>query len=119
MVEEGTAKSTAEGFWDDPKEAEKFLKQLSGIKYWVNALDGLSSGVEDLQVLFEMTAEMPDEDSERELEREFAALVSRIEEVEAKSMLGEEGDNLGALLKINSGAGGTESNDWSSMLLRM
>ena len=95
------------------------MKQLSGIKYWVNALDSLVSGVDDLQVLYEMTAEMQDEESEKELEREHASLLSKIEEVEAKSMLGEEGDNLGALLKINSGAGGTESNDWSSMLLRM
>ena len=83
------------------------MKQLSGIKYWVNALDSLVSGVDDLQVLYEMTAEMQDEESEKELEREHASLLSKIEEVEAKSMLGEEGDNLGALLKINSGAGGT------------
>ncbi len=87
------------------------------MKYWVSAIDGLNSGVEDLEVLYEMASE--DESMEGEIESEFNALVARIEEVEAKSMLGEEGDNLGALLKINSGAGGTESNDWSSMLLRM
>lgn len=95
------------------------MKQLSGVKYWVNALDTLTGGVDDLQVLYEMASEMADEDSEKELESEYGALLAKIEEVEAKSMLGEEGDNLGALLKINSGAGGTESNDWSSMLLRM
>lgn len=82
-------------------------------------MDTLSAGVEDLQVLYEMTSEELDEAGEKEIEQEFAGLLAKIEEVEAKSMLGEEGDNLGALLKINSGAGGTESNDWSSMLLRM
>ena len=92
---------------------------MSGVKYWVNALDGLMSGVEDLEVLCEMAQMESDEAMEQEIESEYAALVARIDEVEAKSMLGEEGDNLGALLKINSGAGGTESNDWSMMLLRM
>ncbi len=103
------------------------------MKYWVSAIDGLTSGVEDLEVLYEMAAEAGGAQAggsdgeaksemaamEGEIESEYNALVARIEEVEAKSMLGEEGDNLGALLKINSGAGGTESNDWSSMLLRM
>lgn len=92
---------------------------MSGVKYWVNALDGLMSGVEDLEVLCEMAQMESNEAMEQEIESEYTALVARIDEIEAKSMLGEEGDNLGALLKINSGAGGTESNDWSMMLLRM
>lgn len=54
-----------------------------------------------------------------EIDKSFASLEKLLDEVELKSMLGEEGDNLGALLKINSGAGGTESNDWSMMLMRM
>ena len=92
---------------------------MSGVKFWVNALDSLSSSLEDLQVLYEMAQMEPDASAEQELESEYSGLVSRIDEIEAKSMLGEEGDNLGALVKINSGAGGTESNDWSMMLLRM
>ncbi|MBR5856646.1 MAG: peptide chain release factor 2 [Bacteroidales bacterium] len=114
-----TERSAAADFWDDPKAAEKFLKELSGVKYWVTALDGLMGGVEDLEVLYEMAQMEQDASMEQEIENEYTALVARIDEVEAKSMLGEEGDNLGALLKINSGAGGTESNDWSMMLLRM
>lgn len=70
-------------------------------------------------MLYEMAQMEEDASMEQELDAEYASLVAKIDEIEAKSMLGEEGDNLGALLKINSGAGGTESNDWSMMLLRM
>lgn len=86
---------------------------MSGVKYWVNALDAIESALADLEVLAEMEA--PAEEV-AEQEGRIEALLT---EVELKSMLGGEGDNLGALLKINSGAGGTESNDWSMMLMRM
>lgn len=112
-MEEGTKISTAAGFWDDPKEAEKFLKKLSGVKYWVNSLNALESALSDLEVLAEMEA------SAEEIAEQEEQIDALLTEVELKSMLGEEGDNLGALLKINSGAGGTESNDWSMMLMRM
>ena len=112
-VEEKEKVSAAEGFWDDPKAAEDFLKKLSGVKYWVNALDNVAVAIEELDLLQEMGAE------EAEIAAEEARVDEMLGELEFKGMLGEEGDNLGALLKINSGAGGTESNDWSSMLLRM
>lgn len=92
---------------------------MSGVKYWVNAIDSLTAAAEDLEVLYEMAQMEEDASMEAELDGEYASLITKIDEIEAKSMLGEEGDNLGALLKINSGAGGTESNDWSMMLLRM
>ena len=76
-------------------------------------MDSLSSGWEDLQVLREMEA------SEEEILEAESELEKNLEDIEFKSMLSQEGDNLGALVKINSGAGGTESNDWSSMLMRM
>jgi len=60
-----------------------------------------------------------DDTIEKEVESHFANLTKMLESLELRSMLGSEGDNLGAILKINSGAGGTESNDWSSMLMRM
>ncbi|MEG0517990.1 MAG: peptide chain release factor 2 [Bacteroidales bacterium] len=112
-VERGTEISTGAGFWDDPKEAEKFLKKLSGTKYWVNAINSIEAALEDLDVLGQMGA------SQQEIDGEEKKIDTLLAEVELKSMLGEEGDNLGALLKINSGAGGTESNDWSMMLMRM
>ena len=76
-------------------------------------MDSLSSGWEDLQVLKEMEA------SQEEIAEAESELEKNLEDIEFKSMLSQEGDNLGALVKINSGAGGTESNDWSSMLMRM
>ena len=98
-------------FWDDPKEAEKFLKELSGVKFWVTGYDKIASGVEDLNVLLEFEDE--------EIDQAYAVVVDELEALELRNMLGEEGDNLGAVLTINSGAGGTEANDWSAMLMRM
>ena len=79
----------------------------------MNALDAVAVAIEELDLLGEMGAD------EAEIAAEGEKVEKMLAELEFKSMLGEEGDNLGALLKINSGAGGTESNDWSSMLLRM
>jgi len=104
-------KTLAPDFWDDPKEAEKFLKELAGVKFWVNGYDKVAGAVEDLNVLLEFEDE--------EIDQAYAAAVSELEALELRNMLGEEGDNLGAVLTINSGAGGTEANDWSAMLMRM
>lgn len=73
--------------------------------------------LDDLDVLAEFARS--DESVTPELEEHYARTLSALEELELRNMLGEEGDSLGALLKINSGAGGTESNDWSAMLMRM
>jgi peptide chain release factor 2 len=106
-----TERTLAADFWDDPKEAEKFLKELSGVKFWVVGFDKVAMAVEDLNVLLEFE----DED----IDNAYAAAVGELEALELRNMLGEEGDNLGAVLTINSGAGGTEANDWSAMLMRM
>ena len=102
-------------FWDDPKKAELFLKQLNSIKSWIIEYDKSLSAVEDLDVLQEFSSE---EDSS-ELDDAYISALKLVEDLELKNMLGEEGDNLGAVLTINSGAGGTEANDWSAMLMRM
>ena len=106
-----TERTLAADFWDDPKEAEKFLKELSGVKFWVAGFDKVAMAVEDLNVLLEFEDE--------EIDNAYAAAVEELEALELRNMLGEEGDNLGAVLTINSGAGGTEANDWSAMLMRM
>jgi peptide chain release factor 2 len=103
----------APDFWDDPKAAEGFLKKLSGLKSPVAAFDDAAAKVDDLDVLLELA---PESD---ELEEAYAAAVEAVEAMELRKMLGAEGDNLGAVLTINSGAGGTEANDWSAMLMRM
>lgn len=104
-------RTLAPDFWDDPKEAEKFLKELSGVKFWVAGFDKVLGSVEDLNVLLELEDE--------EIDAAYATAVEELEALELRNMLGEEGDNLGAVLTINSGAGGTEANDWSAMLMRM
>ncbi len=109
--------SAAADFWDDPKAAEAYLKQLSGVKFWTDAHDRLMALADDLDVLIDFARD--DESAVSDVDVAAAELVSKIEDLELRNMLGEEGDNLGAILKINSGAGGTESNDWSAMLMRM
>ena len=112
-VAEGERQSQTPGFWDDPKAAEQFLKKLNPVKSWVTAYDRLRSQVEDLDVLLELDPEGEDTD------KAYAEAMSALEALELRNMLGAEGDNLGAVLTINSGAGGTEANDWSAMLMRM
>ncbi len=103
------------GFWDDPKKAEAFMKSLNSVKSWIVSFEKARTAVDDLDVLQEFATE---EDS-RELDEAYGQAIGLVEDLEMKNMLGAEGDNLGAVLTINSGAGGTEANDWSAMLMRM
>ena len=122
-----TEKTLAPDFWNDPKEAEKFLKELSALKFWVVGFDKASTAVDDLEVLYEFARESTSLEGEemvetpevKELDVAYAGALEQIEALELRNMLGAEGDNLGAVLTINSGAGGTEANDWSAMLMRM
>ena len=115
------------GFWDNPKEAERFLKESSSIKSWVVAFERAERAVDDLEVLYDFAAEAAQDEPEKadclaevvELDAAYKAALSDVESLELRNMLGGEGDNLGAVLTINSGAGGTEANDWSAMLMRM
>ena len=90
------------------------MKESAGIKFWVEGFDRLTTLEEDLETLMDFG-----EDASDDIDAAYGAVVGQMETLELRNMLGEEGDNLGAILKINSGAGGTESNDWSSMLMRM
>ena len=126
-VERKTQESLAPDFWNDPKAAELFLKKLSGLKAWVQDFDKAKALTEDLDVLYEFARESmegKDDDAletpeSKEADAQYAQAVDAVEALELKNMLGGEGDNLGAVLTINSGAGGTEANDWSAMLMRM
>lgn len=107
------SQSEASDFWNDPKAAEAFLKKMNAVKAWVVSFESVNSAVEDLEVLMELDPEGED------IEAAYPSACKAVEALELKNMLGAEGDNLGAVLTINSGAGGTEANDWSAMLMRM
>lgn len=120
-------KTESPDFWNDPKAAEVFMKNLNGVKSWVTGFDKASTEVDDLDVLYDFAKESLggsiDETvttaETQELDESYSKAVEDVEALELRNMLGAEGDNLGAVLTINSGAGGTEANDWSSMLMRM
>ena len=105
------------GFWDNPKEAEKHMKQIRVLGSWIKAYDQVVSAVGDLQVIFDFYKE--GEASEEDAEKQYAETLALIEDLETRNMLRKEEDVLGAIMKINSGAGGTESLDWCGMLMRM
>jgi peptide chain release factor 2 len=90
---------------------------ISSIKLWTSAFQSIKKNLEDLVVLYEFFEE--GEASEEEVDSQYRTTLSLVEELEFKNMLGEEEDPLGAILKINAGAGGTESQDWAEMLMRM
>lgn len=127
QVESLQRKTESPDFWNDPKAAEAFMKNLNGIKSWVNSFDKAFSETEDLEVLYEFAKESLDNNADEtdktpeseELDAAYDVALRDIEAIEMRNMLGSEGDNLGAVLTINSGAGGTEANDWSAMLMRM
>lgn len=104
-------------FWDDPKDAEAKLREIAKLKSWTKAFGEIKAAIEDLQVLFDFYEE--GEGDEKELEIQYNLAVQLIEDLEFRNMLGREEDELGAILKINAGAGGTESQDWAEMLMRM
>ncbi|SDD92093.1 peptide chain release factor 2 [Riemerella columbipharyngis] len=110
-------KTAAPEFWENPKEAELFLKQLRSKKKWVEDYENIFTSFEDLQVLADFAKEDPE--SEQELDNSFPKILELVENLEFKNMLSNEGDELSAVLQITAGAGGTESCDWASMLTRM
>lgn len=97
--------------------AEAQMKQINSLKSWVSGFEDIAQNVDDLQVLFDFNKE--GEASEEEVDEQFNLTVEAIENLELKNMLQQPEDKMGAVVKINAGAGGTESNDWAEMLLRM
>jgi peptide chain release factor 2 len=116
-IEEEEIQTQAPNFWDNPKEAEKQLKKIAGIKVWTNGFKEVNAAVDDLQLIFDFFK--TGDAVEKEVEEQQAKTVSLLESLELKNMLSEEEDKLSAIVKINSGAGGTESLDWAGMLMRM
>jgi len=107
----------APDFWNNPKEAEAFVKVLRSKKKWVEDYNKAVSMTDELQIAYEFYRE--GELTAEELDEQFNATNLHIENIEFKNMLSDEGDSLSAVLQITAGAGGTESCDWASMLMRM
>jgi len=110
-------KASSPEFWNKPKEAEVFMRKLRGKKKWVEDYQNLKENSEDLVVIYDFYKE--GEADENDVTSQFDKTTELLEALEFRNMLSEEGDNLSAVLQITSGAGGTESNDWTQMLMRM
>jgi len=93
------------------------MKKIRELKGWINGYNQVKGAVEELQLAFDFQKEGIT--SEEEVDAAYANSIKLLEDLELKNMLRREEDKLGAVLKINSGAGGTEGQDWSSMLFRM
>lgn len=110
-------RAASPNFWDNPKEAEAFMKELRSKKKWVEDYQAIVNNFNDLEVLVEFNKE--GEASDEDVDAQYQITLKLLEDIEFKNMLSEEGDNLSAVLQITAGAGGTESCDWASMLMRM
>ena len=104
-------------FWNDSKNAEQVMKQIRSKKAWVTKFDDCNSSIEDLEVLYEFMK--AGDESPEEVDSAFESALKAVEELEFQNMLSAEEDSLNAVMQITSGAGGEESCDWASMLMRM
>ena len=107
------------GFWDDIEKSSEVMKELKGLKGSLELIDHLQSQYEDLGVLIEMGNEEEDSDMVEEVEAEWKDFVKEFDKVKIETLLSGDYDKCNAVLKINAGAGGTESCDWANMLYRM
>jgi peptide chain release factor 2 len=117
LIAEKESLSQQPGLWNDQKKAEELLKSIAQLKSWTTSFDKITSAIDDINVINDFFRE--GEASEEEVDNQYKNCLSLIEDLEVRNMLQREEDQLGAILKINSGAGGTESNDWAAMLMRM
>ncbi|NLX65492.1 MAG: peptide chain release factor 2 [Bacteroidales bacterium] len=117
QLEEEELRTQSPDFWNDAKLAEQQMKLVRELKYWISSYQEVKSATDELQLAFDFAKEGIV--SETEVDTNYSHALLLIEELELKNMLRREEDQLGAVLKINAGAGGTESQDWASMLFRM
>jgi len=117
QIEEQEELTQDPDFWNDPKTAEEQLRKIARLKSWVEGYSEVKTAVEDLNVLVEFLE--AGESTEEEVHKQYTEALGLTEALESKNMLRNEEDSFSAILKINSGAGGTESQDWAEMLMRM
>ena len=117
QLEEEQLRTQAPGFWDDQKRAEEQMKRVKGLEKWIEGFKEVKLLCDELATAFDFYKE--DLVTEEEIDDAYARTLEAIEALELKNMLRQEEDAMDCVLKINSGAGGTESQDWASMLMRM
>lgn len=117
QLEEERLRTQDPGFWDDAKRAEEQMKKVKGIEKWIEGYRRVKLLVDELSLAFDFYKD--EMVTEEEVDAQYELTVSAIEELELRNMLRQEEDSMSCVLKINSGAGGTESQDWASMLMRM
>lgn len=117
QIETEEEKTHDPSFWDDPKAAEAHMRALNSKKRWVSDYEAVKAAAGDLEVIYDFYKE--GEAGEEEVETQYEAAKTQLEDLEFRNMLSGEEDAMSAVLQITAGAGGTESNDWASMLMRM
>lgn len=117
QLEEEEIRTQVPGFWDDPKSAEEQMKKVKGLQNWIDGYKKVKTLIDETSLAFEYFKE--ELVTEKDVDKDYAKALELVEKLELKNMLREEEDSMDCVLKINSGAGGTESQDWASMLMRM
>ena len=115
--EEEQLRTQAPDFWEDPKRAQEQMKKVKGIERWLKDYKAAREYADELQLAFDFYHD--DMVTEDEVDADYAKAIKAIEELELKNMLRQKEDPMDCVMKINSGAGGTESQDRASMLMRM
>ena len=114
--EEEQLRTQAPDFWEDPKRAEEQMKKVKTLERWIKGYAGVRQLADELQLAVDF---YKDELTEKEVDDDYAKAIAAIEDLELMNMLRQKEDPMDCVMKINSGAGGTESQDWAQMLMRM
>jgi peptide chain release factor 2 len=117
QLEEEQLRTQAPGFWDDAKKAEAQMKKVKDIQKWLEWYKEVKTLTDELELAVDFYKDQLV--TEEEIDADYQKAIHAIEELELKNMLRSDSDQMDCILKINSGAGGTESQDWASMLMRM
>lgn len=107
------------GFWDDANQAQKIMQEISERKEWISIWESAQISVHDAEALLQLAEEMGDSSMEQEIETEISSAKDAVDNLELRKILSAPDDHRNAILTIHAGAGGTEAQDWSEMLMRM
>ena len=115
--EEEELRTQAPDFWEDQKRAEAQMKKVKGIKRWIDDYTAVRNATDELQLAFDFYKE--EMVTEEEVDQDYQVVLDLLEKLELRNMLRQKEDPMECVLKINSGAGGTEAQGWAEMLMRM